>query len=34
MYTLFEGGVPENMYVLYTHLNVDIYGWPLNEIDL
>ncbi len=31
MCTLFEGGGgSEKVYVLYTHLNVDNYGWSLN----
>ncbi len=26
-----RGGVSEKVYVLYTHLNVGNYGWPLSE---
>ncbi len=33
MWTLFErGGMSEKVYILYVHLNVDNYGWPLNNI--
>ncbi len=33
MCTHFEGGRgSEKVYVLYTHLNVDNYGWPLIQV--
>ncbi len=31
MYT-YRGGGTEKVYILYTYLNVDNYGWPLNRI--
>ncbi len=31
MYSFLGGGASEKVYVLYTHLNVDNYEWPLSD---